>query len=164
MAVDNVPPPPGDRLLPVGGYAVAMGYRSVSVQVQVDQNASATSDAAQILTGYAVDNLITALPEDSAQSYAVSIANCVNAAYDLWNKLNQQPPPSMTGLMETALQDYAACRDLQDKLAKDHDEQVAAAAQADERDLSDVADTAGQGDWESRFEKVDDVPEIHVAG
>jgi hypothetical protein len=133
------------------------------VTVKVDAYASGVSYFAQLMTGYVVDNLIEALPEDSAAAYAVSIADCVNAADDfLYKAFQQQPPPGAADLMQAALQTIAECQNLKRKVTADHDEQIAAGAEENRDDLSAVANAAGQKEWESKFEEDDSTHGIDI--
>jgi hypothetical protein len=151
--VANLQPPSDAVLLPVGGFVVALGTPP-SVTVKVDGYASGVSYFAQLMTGYVADNLIEALPEDSAAAYAISISECVNAADNfLYEAFKQQPPPGVTDLMQSALQTIAACQGLKRKLTADHDEQIAAVDEENRDDLSAVANAAGQEEWESKFEE-----------
>jgi hypothetical protein len=160
--VANLRPPAGVVLLPVGGFIVALGTPP-SVTVKVDGYASGVSYFAQLMTGYVADNLVEALPEDSAAAYAVSISNCVNAADDLLYKaFKQQPPPGATELMQAALQTIVECQDLKRKLTADHDEQIAAVDEKNRDDLSAVANTAGQEEWESKLEEDDSMHGIDI--
>jgi hypothetical protein len=160
-AVAHLQPGNGTTLLPVGGYVVATQATPMLLNVRVDFPASNTSYGAQLMTGYVVDNLVKALPEDSAASYEVSIAECVNAAYSLWTTLNQQPDDTATNVMYQALQTVGPCQELQQKVAADKAEEIAVAAEADRlgsdglhSDLAKVAETAGEDDWESGLEDV----------
>ena len=153
--------PVGVVLLPVGGSVVALGTPP-SVTVKVDGYASSVSYFAQLMTGYVADNLVEALPEDSAAAYAVSISECVNAAEDfLYKAFKQQPPPGPADLMQSALQTIVECENLKRKLAADHDEQVAAVDEKNRDDLSAVANAAGQEDW-SKFEEDDSTHGVDI--
>ena len=160
-AVQWLTPPQGMILLPVGGHIVATQDAPIQLTVQMDQYASAESYAAQLMSGYIVDNLIEVLPEDSTLSYEASIADCVNGAHSLWQGLYQQPPADAAATMQTALSTVPACRKLQAKVTTDHAEEVSAAAaenrlttQALDEDLAKVADAADQAGWESELEKL----------
>jgi hypothetical protein len=145
---------PGTYLIPVGGEAVVYingTYPSLDVGVSVDQESSALSYGAQLLTGYVTDNL---LDKVSALSYASSIADCANAAYSLWQNLNQQADAAAT--VVTALQTINACKSLADKVRADRDEALAAASESlyDQdlaRDLNKVVDTAHASTWETEI-------------
>lgn len=158
-SIRQLSPPEGTVLLPVGGHIIATQDAPIYLTVQVDRYASAASYAAQLMTGYVVDNLTEALPEDSALSYELSIAACVNGAHSLWQDLYQQPSADATGTMQTALTAIPACQDLQKKVTSDHAEEISLAAagnrltdQALAEDLAKVADTAGQAGWEAQLE------------
>lgn len=160
-AVAHLQPASGGALLPVGGHVIATQSGAVHLTAQVDSSASDASYGAQLMTGYVVDNLIEALPEDSAVSYEASIVGCVNAADSVWDGLNQQPPESATDLMSTAIETVGPCQDLQHKLAADHSEEIAVAARADHLnhqdltpDLEKVTDTAGEDGWDTAFEDI----------
>ena len=144
--------PNGPVLLPVGAQVVATSSQPVQLTVGVDQNASASSFGAELMTAYVVDGL----PEDSVPSYYDSLASCVNDAYKLWNELTQQSPPSAASLMQQALETVASCRALQRKLAADPAAEQPA-SDGLQPDLSTAADHAGQDDWESKSEQVDSV-------
>jgi hypothetical protein len=160
--VADLRPPADAVLLPVGGSVVVSGTPP-SVTVKVDGYASGVSYFAQLMTGYVVDNLIEALPEDSAAAYAVSISECVNAADNLlYEAFKQQPPPGATDLMQAALQTIAECQNLKRKLTADHDEQIAAIDKENRDDLSAVANAAGQEEWESKFEEDDTAHGIDI--
>lgn len=160
--VANLQPPANTALLPVGGSVVVWGTPP-SVTVRVDGYASGVSYFAQLMTGYVADNLIEALPEDSAAAYAVSIADCVNAADNLlYTAFNQEPRPGAADLMHAALQTIAACESLKRKLTTDHDEQVAAIDEENRGDLSAVANAAGQQEWESKLQEDDSLHGIEI--
>ena len=160
-SVRQLAPQAGTILLPVGGHVIATQDEPVQVSVQVDQYASAASYAAQLMSGYVVDNLTEQIPEDSALSYELSIADCVNAAHSLWPGLYQQPSGDATATLRTALSTIRACQDLQKKVTSDHAEELSAAA-ADHRltapvldqDLARVAEAADQVGWESHIDDV----------
>ncbi len=160
-SVRQLAPPAGTILLPVGGHVIATQDEPIQVSVQVDQYASAASYAAQLMSGYVVDNLTEQIPEDSALSYELSIADCVNAAHTLWQGLYQQPSGDATATLRTALSTIPACQDLQRKVTSDHAEELSAAA-ADGRlstpvldqDLAAVAEAADQVGWESHLDDV----------
>jgi hypothetical protein len=160
--VASLRPPADTVLLPVGGSVVVWGTPP-SVTVKVDGYASGVSYFAQLMTGYVADNLIEALPEHSAAAYAVSIADCVNAADNLlYEAFKQQPPPGAADLMQAALQTIAECKDLKQKLTADHDEQIAAIVKENRDDLSAVANAAGQQEWESKFQEDDSTHGIEI--
>jgi hypothetical protein len=160
-AVQSLTPPQGMILLPVGGHIVATEDEPIHLAVQMDQYASAESYAAQLMTGYVVDNLIEDLPEDSALSYEASIADCVNGAHSLWQNLYQRPSADANATMQNALSTVPACQKLQAKVTADHAEEISAAAaenrltdQALAEDLAKVADSAGEAGWESDLGKL----------
>ena len=160
-SVQQLAPPAGTILLPVGGHVIATQDEPIQVTVQVDQYASAASYAAQLMSGYVVDNLTEQIPEDSALSYELSVAGCVNAAHSLWEGLYQQPSGDATATMRTALSSIPACQDLQKKVTSDHAEELSVAAADNrltgpelEQDLARVAEAADQVGWESHIDEV----------
>lgn len=160
-SVQQLAPPAGTILLPVGGHVIATQDEPIQVTVQVDQYASAASYAAQLMSGYVVDNLTAQIPEDSALSYELSIASCVNAAHALWPGLYQQPSGDATATLRAALSTIPACQDLQKKVTSDHAEELSVAAAdhrltgpALEQDLARVAEAADQAGWESHLDEV----------
>jgi hypothetical protein len=160
-AVRQLEPPAGTILLPVGGHVIATEDVSIHLTVQVDRYASAASYAAQLMSGYVVDNLTEQIPEDSALSYELSIAGCVNGAHSIWQGLYEQPSADATATLRTALSTIPACQELQKKLTSDHAEELSVAA-ADNRltdraldeDLARVTEAADQVGWESRIDEV----------
>jgi hypothetical protein len=160
-SVRQLEQPAGTILLPVGGHVIATQDAPIQVTVQVDQYASAASYAAQLMSGYVVDNLTEQIPEDSALSYELSIAGCVNSAHSLWQGLYQQPPADATATLQTALSTIPACQDLQKKVTSDHAEELSVAAadnrltgRALEQDLAKVAEAADLAGWESHIDDV----------
>ena len=160
-SVRQLAPPAGTILLPVGGHVIATQDEPIQVSVQVDQYASATSYAAQLMSGYVVDNLTEQIPQDSALSYELSIADCVNAAHSLWQGLYQQPSGDAATTLRTALSTIPACQDLQQKVTSDHAEELSVAAAEHrltapvlDQDLARVAEVADQVGWESRIDDV----------
>lgn len=146
------PSDPSTVLLPVGGQVIATSDQPVQLTVQVDSSASAASYGAELMTSYVVDNLT----ENGIGSYYDSIANCVNDAYSLWQKLYQQPPPSADDLIQQALQTYGSCLELNRKLTED----LAAEhpdSQGLQPDLATVAEGAREPNWESKSASVDNV-------
>jgi hypothetical protein len=156
VAVDDLRPPGDSVFLSVGGQVVATASQPFQVYVQYDPDASATSFAAGVMSGYVVESLIRALPEDSVASYTASVANCVNAAFSLWNQLTSQQPPSAKSLVLQALQTYAACGELQKKMAADPDVEHPG-SDGLEPDLGTAAQDAGQQDWQSESTDADNI-------
>ena len=160
-SVRQFQPQAGTILLPVGGHVIATEDVPIHLTVQVDQYASAASYAAQLLSGYVVENLTEQIPEDSALSYELSIADCVNGAHSVWQGLYEQPSADAAATVRTALSTIPACQALQKKLTSDHAEELSVAA-ADDRltgraldaDLARVAEAADQAGWESRIDEV----------
>jgi len=151
----------GTYLVPVGGEALVYmdaASPSLDVSVSVDAANSAVSYGAQLITGYVIDNLLDKI---SALSYASSIADCVNAAYTLWQDLSHRASASTTVL--DALQTVPACQDLASKVREDRAEELAAAdaknltRDALKPDIEKVADTANADSWET---KIADLTEV----
>ncbi len=158
-AVQQLTPPTGAQLLPIGGAIYVEASTPVHIQVKVDPDATAESRAEQLFIDYVVDNLKEAIPSDSVVSYTESVISCVNAGYSLWGAINQDQSDSTATTIDSALITYQACQDLQDKLKSDpaSDLHIAAVAGSIDSaeldpDLSKVADAAGQGDWVSTVE------------
>jgi hypothetical protein len=143
-------PPANAVFLPVGGRVVATSSQGVQLEVWADPQVSATVRAAELLTAYVADSL----SEDSVLSYYNSIAQCVNDADTLWSELTSQSSSAAT-VMQQALQTIGSCEQLRQKLNKD-----VATEHADDGsppDLATVAEHAGQDDWESKFDDVDNI-------
>jgi hypothetical protein len=164
-SVRQLSEPTGTMLLPVGGRVVATQDRPIRLAVQVNKRASAASYAAQLMTGYVVDNLTRQIPRSSALAYEASVASCVRLAHALWPRLYQQPAAEMAATLQTALAAVPACQDLQKKMTSDHAEELSAAAaagrltgQALAGDLAMVANEAGQAAWESHLNGLAQVP------
>ncbi len=140
----------GTFLIPVGGEAVVFldgSYPPLRVSVSVDQRVSRLSYGAQLLTGYVADNL---LDKVSVLSYGSSIADCVNAAYNVWQNLRQHADTGAT--LASALQGYLLCKDLVDKVRENHAESPAAEhGDTLTPDLEKVAETADASTWESEI-------------
>ena len=96
-AVANLTPPsPTTVLLPVGGQvAAATSHPPVQVEVQVDQQASAASFGAILMTSYVVSNV----PANSILDYANRIANASTTPFRFGNRSqNSLLPPWLTWL------------------------------------------------------------------
>jgi hypothetical protein len=149
----------GTSLIPVGGEAVVSldgSYPPLQVNVSVDQRVSRLSYGAQLLTGYVADNL---LDKVSVLSYGSSIANCVNAAYNVWQDLTQHDDTGAT--LASVLQGYLLCRDLVDKVRENRAESLAAEhGDTLTPDLEKVAETAGASTWESELADYQTVHDI----
>lgn len=146
--------PLGTFLIPVGGEAVIYvdaTFPPLDVNVQVDQNNSALSYGAQLLTGYVTDNLVDKV---SVLSYLGSISDCANAAYSTWQNLNQHADAATT--VVTALQSYPSCKELADKVHENSSEALAHVKPTDDHalksDLDKVTDTADADGWETDIE------------
>jgi hypothetical protein len=150
---------PGTLLIPVGGEAVVFidgSYPPLQVNVSVDQQASRVSYGAQLATGFVTDNLLDKI---SALSYASSIASCVNAAYNLWQNLRQNDDTGAT--LVSALEGYASCKDLMDKVRENRAESLAAEHGDDlTPDLDKVAETADASTWETEMADLQEVHDI----
>jgi hypothetical protein len=164
-SVRGLSPRGGTVLLPVGGRVIATQDVPIQLAVQVDRQASADSYAAQVITGYVVDNLTGQIPPASALSYELGIAGCVSRAHALWHGLDERPPADAV-TMQAALSTIPACQDLQKKVTSDHAEELSIAAaggwlsaHALQADLARVADAAGQPSWESHL---DGLPQVSV--
>jgi hypothetical protein len=165
-SVRGLSPRGGTVLLPVGGRVIATQDVPIQLAVQVNRHASADSYAAQVITGYVVDNLTRQIPQASALSYELGIAGCVSRAHALWHGLYERPPPDAAVTMQAALSTIPACQDLQKKVISDHAEQLSIAAaggwlsaHALQADLARVAQAAGQPSWESHL---DGLPQVSV--
>jgi hypothetical protein len=149
----------GTFLIPVGGEAVVFldgSYPPLRVNVSVDQRVSRLSYGAQLLTGYVADNL---LDKVSVLSYASSIADCVNAAYNVWQHLTQHDDTGAT--LASALQGYLLCKDLVDKVRENRAESHAAEhGNTLTPDLEKVAETADASTWESELADYQTVHDI----
>ena len=153
-AVQQLTPPAGALLLPIGGAVYVEAGAPVHSGVEVDENATAESRAEQLFIDYIVDNLKEAIPSDSVVSYTESAIGCVNAGYSLWSSINEDQPDSAATTIDSALTTYQACQDLQDKLKSDPESDLHVAAVAGtidsaelDPDLSKVADAADQDEW-----------------
>lgn len=158
-SVRGLSPPGGTVLLPVGGRVIATQDVPIQLTVQVNRHASADSFAAQVLTGYVVDNLTEQIPQSSARSYELGIAGCVSRAHSLWLSLSQRPPAEAAATVQAALSTIPACQDLQKKILSDNAEELSIAAAAGRlsahalrADLATVAGVAGQPGWESHLD------------
>lgn len=157
-AVRGLAPPGGGVLLPVGGQVIATQDVPIRLAVQVNRQASAASYAAQLVTGYVVDNLTKQIPPASAQSYEMGIAGCVRRAPALWRGLSERLPAAAAAALQATLTTVPACQDLQRKVTSDHAEALWAAAatgrltaNALREDLATVAHAAGVTGWESHL-------------
>jgi hypothetical protein len=149
----------GAVLLPVGGQVIATQDVPIRLAVQVNRRASAASYAAQVMTGYVVDNLTRPIGSGSARSYQNSIADCVRQAPALWRGLYEGPAADAAPAIRAALAAVPACRKLQDALTSDRAEALSVAATSGrltakvlQQDLATVASAAGQRGWESHLD------------
>jgi hypothetical protein len=170
-AEQQLRPPPGAQLVPIGGAIYVTASTPVQSLVKVDPDATAESRAGQLFIDYVVDNLEKAIPSGSVVSYTESVIGCVNAGYNLWASIDQDQSDGTATTIDNALTTYQACQDLQDKLKSDPASDLHAAAATGsidsaelDPDLSKVADAAGQDGWVSTAEGLlkdgDDIAEV----
>ncbi len=103
-------------LLPVGGQLDATGTPPIQLTVQVDMNASEATLAAGTMTGYTVEAFSN--PQNIDSSYALSIAECAIAAYQLWNSFSPSSPGTADPIKQ-ALETIVKCGELYNKLNED---------------------------------------------
>lgn len=111
------------HLVPVGG-SVTLTSRlpAMNAAVGVDTAASEDSYAAQLLSGYVIDNLLEEF-SDSTLAYTNDIADCVNNAAALWGSLRtDQTNVQIAATINNAFQAQQSCNELQEKLAADPNE------------------------------------------
>jgi hypothetical protein len=155
VAEQHFPAPTGADLVPIGGSILLKANTPVQIQVRADPNATAESRAGQLLIHYVVDNLKEEVPRDSIVSYTTAISNCVNAAYNQWNSLNQEDSAAIPDTISTTLANYQQCKDLQEKLKEDPASELHVAEvhpiSTDEllQNLSKVGGEAEQDNWPS---------------
>jgi len=138
----------GEVLLPVGGMVIAAAD-DLPLTVGVDKDFSRRSYGATALTSYVVSNVLDVNPDTWSQA----IANCVNDTYELWQQLQQQPPPSVSTLLSDSFQAASSCNELRDKVkeyleSKGQQENLAAEDQRAE-------EHADEADWESEYMRVE---------
>jgi hypothetical protein len=152
-AEKQIPGPVDAYLVPVGGSIMLGANSPVHIRVQIDQNATAESRAAQLLVDYTVDNLKEEVPKDSIISYSEAITSCVNSAYMLWTSLNQENSEGASTTISNALTANEQCKDLQEKLKDDPEsdlhvpEMRRISTEELDQKLSKIADHAEQDDW-----------------
>ena len=143
--------PQGPFLIPVGGEAQVSqdaAYPPLQVDVTVDQRVSRLSLGAQLLTGFATDNLLNKV---SVLSYGPGIADCVNAAYTVWQSLTHNTN-DIGATVVSALLGFEACKELGDKVRENRAEALAADhPDTLTPDLEKVAETADASTWESEI-------------
>ena len=143
--------PQGPFLIPVGGEAQVSqdaAYPPLQVDVTVDQRVSRLSLGAQLLTGFATDNLLNKV---SVLSYGSGIADCVNAAYTVWQSLTHNTN-DIGATVVSALLGFEACKELVDKVRENRAEALAADhPDTLTPDLEKVAETADASTWESEI-------------
>lgn len=145
------PDNPATSLLPVGGTLMATtSYPPVQLSVNVDQDVSGYSFGAAALTSYVVSNVGTESPGD----YYQSIADCINATYQLWQELVQQQPPTVLALMNQALAS-SSCGELVKKVTDylNNSDPLSVAAERG-------AEHAGEPDWISKFNEQEQVQDV----
>jgi hypothetical protein len=138
----------GEVLLPVGGMVIAAAD-DLPLTVGVDKDFSRRSYGATALTSYVVSNVLDVNPDTWSQA----IANCVNDTYQLWQHLQQQPPPSVSTLLSDAFQAASSCNELRNKVkeyleSKGQQENLAAEDQRAE-------EHADEANWESEYMRVE---------
>lgn len=151
-------------MVPSKGYVVLTPTSHIDVSVDVDLRASGGSYAAKMLVAYVIDNELEALP---AAGYYNAVAGCVNAIQNMWDQFSQQNNDSATTL-DDALHSVRECRDLQQKLVEDPNEEqhvlatVSAAAKASETesDLNAVAKATDESGWKGELEELVEGGEI----
>jgi hypothetical protein len=134
----------GEALLPVGGTVIA-AEDDLPLTVAVDTDFSNRSFEATSWTSYVVSNV----PDENPESYSQAIANCVNDTSQLWQTLQQQPPPSVADLLYNSLEAANSCNELREKVKEylESNGQQENLAAEDQR----AEEHADEADWESEY-------------